>query len=155
MRHNNKVRKLGRNASHRKATLRSLATSLFKYKRIKTTVAKAKAARPYVEGLITKAKSESLHSRRHVARFVMEPEVVQALFTEIVPKVAERNGGYTRIIKLGRRFGDAAEMAILELVDFNEVSNEVAAENKDKRAEKKAAKKQTEEEKAEAAEAQA
>lgn len=137
MRHNNKGRKLGRTASHRKATLEAISTALLKYKRIKTTVAKAKEARTFVEPLITRAKENSVFARRHVARFIKDKEVVKELFTEIVPKIGERPGGYTRVVKLGRRLGDAAEVAILELVDYNEVANIKAAEKKEKKEEKK------------------
>jgi len=137
MRHNNKGRKLGRTASHRKATLEAISTALLKYKRIKTTVAKAKEARTFVEPLITRAKENSVFARRHIARFIKDKEVVKELFTEIVPKIGERPGGYTRVVKLGRRLGDAAEVAILELVDYNEVANIKAAEKKEKKEEKK------------------
>ncbi|MGE5399841.1 MAG: 50S ribosomal protein L17 [Ignavibacteriales bacterium] len=150
MRHNNKGRKLGRTASHRDATLKALSTALFKHKRIKTTVAKAKETRVFAESLITKAKKDSLHARRHVAKFINDPSVVQELFSEIVPKVGERPGGYTRVVKLGRRFGDAAELAILELVDYNEVVNQKASEQKEKKAERREAKKAAKEEAQEA-----
>lgn len=146
MRHNNKGRKLGRTASHRKATLEAISSALLKYKRIRTTVAKAKEARTFVEPLITRAKENSVYARRHVARFIKDKEVVKELFSEIVPKIGERPGGYTRVVKLGRRLGDAAEIAILELVDYNEVANIKAAEKKEKKEEKKqkAAKEKTE-----------
>jgi large subunit ribosomal protein L17 len=137
MRHNNKGRKLGRTASHRKATLEAISTALLKYKRIKTTVAKAKEARTFVEPLITRAKENSVSARRHVSRFIKDKEVMKELFTEIVPKIGERPGGYTRVVKLGKRLGDAAEIAILELVDYNEVINIKAAEKKEKKEEKK------------------
>jgi large subunit ribosomal protein L17 len=137
MRHNNKGRKLGRTASHREATLKALSTALLKYKRIKTTVSKAKEARTFIEPLITKAKENSVSSRRQVARFINDKDVVKELFSEIVPKIGERPGGYTRVVKLGRRLGDAAELAILELVDYNEVANIKAAEKKEKKEEKK------------------
>jgi large subunit ribosomal protein L17 len=137
MRHNNKGRKLGRTASHRSATLKALSTALLKYKRIKTTVAKAKETRTYVEPLITKAKENSVHARRHVARFINDHEVVKELFSDIVQKIGDRPGGYTRVVKLGRRLGDAAELAILELVDYNEVANQKAVEKKEKKTEKK------------------
>jgi large subunit ribosomal protein L17 len=137
MRHNNKGRKLGRTSSHRKATLEAISTALLKYKRIRTTVAKAKEARTFVEPLITKAKENSVFARRHVARFIKDREVVKELFTEIIPKVGERPGGYTRVVKLGKRLGDASEIAILELVDYNEVANIKATEKKEKREEKK------------------
>ena len=137
MRHNNKGRKLGRTASHRKATLEAISSALLKYKRIRTTVAKAKEARMFVEPLITKAKENSVHARRYVAKFIKDREVVKELFTEIIPKVGERPGGYTRVVKLGKRLGDAAELAILELVDYNEVANIKATEKKEKREERK------------------
>lgn len=151
MRHNNKGRKLGRTASHRSATLKALSTALFKYKRIRTTVAKAKEARTFAESLITKAKNDTVHSRRHIARFINDKAVVQELFSEIIPKIGERPGGYTRVVKLGRRFGDAAELAILELVDYNDVANQTAVDNKEKREERKAAKAEAAKEKAAAA----
>lgn len=142
MRHGVKGRKLGRTASHRLATLKSLATSVLKYKRIKTTVAKAKEARGLVDKLITKAKKNDLHSRRLVAEFVNDKDVVKELFSEVVAKVGDRPGGYTRVVKLGRRLGDAAELAILELVDYNDVMNEKAVEHKEKREAKAKAKKE-------------
>ncbi|RJP73730.1 MAG: 50S ribosomal protein L17 [Ignavibacteriales bacterium] len=137
MRHNSKGRKLGRTASHREATLEALSTALLKYKRIKTTVAKAKETRTFVEPLITKAKENSVQAKRHVARFIKDKDVVKELFGEIVQKIGERPGGYTRVVKLGRRLGDAAEIALIELVDYNEVANLKATENKEKKAEKK------------------
>ncbi len=137
MRHRNKGRKLGRTASHRAATLKALSTSLFKYKRIKTTLAKAKEARGFAEQLITKAKGNTLHARRHVMQFINDKEVVNELFHEIVPKIGERPGGYTRVIKLGKRLGDAAEMAIIELVDYNAVINEKKTQAKEIKEEKK------------------
>ncbi len=121
MRHNVKGRKLKRTASHRLATLRALATALLRYKKIKTTVAKAKETRIFVEPIITKAKTDSVHTRRLVAEDIHDKTVVKELFTDIVKKIGERPGGYTRIVKLGHRRGDAAEMAILELVDFNDL----------------------------------
>jgi large subunit ribosomal protein L17 len=145
MRHRVKGRKLKRTASHRTATLRSLATSVLKHKRIKTTLAKAKEARTFVEKLITKAKGNDLHSKRLVASEIKDKEVVKELFADIVPKIGDRPGGYTRVIKLGHRDGDAAQMAILELVDYNEVANKKAEERKEKReqkAQEKAADKQ-------------
>lgn len=145
MRHRVKGRKLKRTASHRTATLRSLATSVLKHKRIKTTLAKAKEARTFVEKLITQAKRNDLHSKRLIMSEIKDKEVVKELFTEIVPKIGDRPGGYTRVIKLGNRVGDAAQMAILELVDYNEVANKKAEERKEKReqkAQEKAAEKQ-------------
>ncbi len=122
MRHRVKGKKLGRTAAHRKATLRALSTALIKHKRIKTTVAKAKALRTFVEPLITKAKKDTVHSRRLIAREIHDKAVVQELFNEVVPKIGDRPGGYTRIVRLGNRVGDAAEMAIIELVDYNDVN---------------------------------
>jgi large subunit ribosomal protein L17 len=117
MRHNVSGRKLNRTPSHRKALYRNLVTSLFKHERIQTTVPKAKEARIVAEKLISKAKKGDLHSRRLAARKVMEPEVLQKLFSEIGPRYADRPGGYTRIMRMGPRRGDNAEIAILELVD--------------------------------------
>lgn len=148
MRHRVKGRKFNRTASHRAALMRSLATSLLKYKRIKTTVAKAKEARGFVEALITKARKNDLAARRHVASFIYDVDVVKELFSEIIGKVGERPGGYTRVIKLGNRRGDAAEVAILELVDYNDVINAKAEEHK----EKKEAKARSKKEKAESKE---
>ena len=133
MRHGNKGRKLGRTSTHLKATMNALATALLQHKKIKTTVAKAKETRLYVEPIITTAKRslaltgdeklvsiQRVHARRQVGRFIKDNDVLKTLFTEIAPKVANRPGGYTRVVKLGRRLGDSAEMAILELVDWNE-----------------------------------
>ena len=133
MRHSVKGRKLGRTASHKSALLNSLTTSLLKYKRIKTTEAKAKETRTFVEKLITKAKRNNLHVRRQVMAIVNDKEVFKELFSEIIPKIGERPGGYTRVVKLGSRSGDAAAMAILELVDYNDVANKKAEEHKEKR----------------------
>jgi len=133
MRHSVKGRKLGRTASHRSALLNALTTSLLKYKRIRTTEAKAKEARTFVEKLITKAKKNDLHVRRQVMACINDKEVVKELFSEIIPKIGERPGGYTRVVKLGNRNGDAASMAILELVDYNDVANKKAEEHKAKR----------------------
>ncbi|WP_257666919.1 50S ribosomal protein L17 [Parapedobacter tibetensis] len=121
MRHGKKFNHLGRTASHRKAMLSNMATSLIKHKRITTTLAKAKALRKYVEPLITKSKSDTTHSRRTVFSYLQDKEAVTILFREISEKVATRPGGYTRIIKMENRFGDNAEMAFIELVDYNEV----------------------------------
>lgn len=117
MRHNVSGRKLNRTPAHRKALYRNLVTALFKHERIQTTVPKAKEARIVAEKLITKAKKGDLHSRRLAARKVNEPAVLQKLFAEIGPRYADRPGGYTRIMRLGPRRGDNAEIAILELVD--------------------------------------
>ena len=133
MRHNVKGRKLKRTASHRSALLNSLTTSLLKYKRIRTTEAKAKETRTFVEKLITKAKKNDLHVKRQVMSVVNDKEVVKELFSEIIPKIGERPGGYTRVIKLGNRVGDAAPMAILELVDYNDIANKKAEDRKEKK----------------------
>lgn len=116
MRHRNDHRKLSRPTAHRRALLRNLVTALFQYERIETTVAKAKEARRLAERLITFAKRGDLAARRHVARFVTRPDVVSRLFDTLAPWYAERNGGYTRIVRIGRRLGDAGETAYLELV---------------------------------------
>lgn len=123
MRHGKKVKHLGRTDSHRKAMLANMATSLIKHKRITTTLAKAKALRTYVEPLITKSKNDTTHSRRTVFSYLKDKEAVTILFREVSEKVAARPGGYTRIIKLENRLGDNAEMAFIELVDYNEVYN--------------------------------
>jgi len=121
MRHGKKNNHLGRKTAHRKAMLSNLACSLLLHKRINTTVAKAKALRVYVEPLITKSKTDSTHSRRTVFTELQSKEIVSELFRDIAPKVATRNGGYTRIIRTGYRLGDNAEMCMIELVDFNEL----------------------------------
>ena len=146
MRHRVKGRKLNRTASHRAALMNSLATSLFKQKRIKTTLAKAKEARSFVETLITKAKKNDLHAKRQIMSVIHDKEVVKEIFGEIVPKIADRPGGYTRVIKLGQRHGDAAELAILELVDYNDVATAKAEAQKEKRKAKADAKKKSEKE---------
>jgi large subunit ribosomal protein L17 len=120
MRHGKTFNHLGRNASHRKALLANMATSLIIHKRISTTVAKAKELRKYVEPLISKAKDDSTHSRRVVFSYLKNKESIKELFGPVAGKVADRPGGYTRILKLMNRKGDNAEMAIIELVDFNE-----------------------------------
>jgi len=142
MRHRVKGRKLNRTQSHRKALMKALASSLFRHKRIKTTLAKAKEARVYVEKLITKAKKNDLHSRRVVMQDIKEKDVVQELFGDIITKIGERPGGYTRVIKLGNRNGDAAPMAILELVDYNDVINKKEEKQKEKREARAQAKKE-------------
>jgi large subunit ribosomal protein L17 len=133
MRHNVKGRKLGRTASHRKATISSLITSLLKHKRIKTTLAKAKETRVFAEKLVTKARKGDLHAKKQVMDVIKDKEVVKELFAEIIPKIGDRPGGYTRVVKLGHRMGDAAQMAILELVDYNEVVTAREEEQKEKR----------------------
>ncbi|MCR9134086.1 MAG: 50S ribosomal protein L17 [bacterium] len=124
MRHRVKGRKLSRTASHRKATMRALTMALVKEHRITTTVAKAKELRRFVEPLITRAKEDNLLNRRMVFSSLQNKETVKKLFSEVGPKSADRNGGYTRVIKLGFRQGDGAEMALIELVDFNDVKPE-------------------------------
>jgi large subunit ribosomal protein L17 len=120
MRHGKKFNHLSRKSAHRKAMLANMATSLIMHKRIRTTVAKAKALRVYVEPLITRSKDDSTHSRRVVFSYLQSKEAVTELFREVSQKVANRPGGYTRILKTGNRLGDNAEMCIVELVDFNE-----------------------------------
>ncbi len=144
MRHRKSGRKLGRTSSHRRATLAALSTSLLRHKRITTTVAKAKETRMVVEKLITRAKNASahkvapavaVHARREVGRLINDRSVIKELFTTIADKVATRPGGYTRIVKLGQRKGDAAEMAVIELIDFNtgqEISGKLETEKKSK-----------------------
>lgn len=121
MRHGKKFNHLGRRSAHRKAMLSNMACSLIEHKRINTTLAKAKALRIYVEPLITKSKTDSTHSRRTVFSYLKSKEAVSELFRDVAPKVATRPGGYLRIIKTGHRLGDGAEMAMVELVDFNEI----------------------------------
>ncbi|RMH71024.1 MAG: 50S ribosomal protein L17 [Gemmatimonadetes bacterium] len=117
MRHRKSIAKLGRTASHRKALMRNMALALLKYRRIRTTQAKAKALRPYVEKLITLAKRGDLHARRQVLKHIQDPKLVRVLFDVLAPRYMDRPGGYTRILKLDNRTGDGAPMAILELVD--------------------------------------
>jgi len=121
MRHGDKINNLGRKTAHRHALLMNLAIALIENKRIFTTLAKAKALRTYVEPLITKSKDDTTHSRRTAYAYLKNKDAVSTLFKDVAVKVAERNGGYTRIIKTGNRQGDAAEMAMIELVDFNEI----------------------------------
>ena len=120
MRHNKNFNHLGRQACHRKAMLSNMASSLILHKRIETTVAKAKAVPQFVEPLVTKSKEDTTHSRRVVFSYLKQKEAVTELFRTIAPKIAERPGGYTRILKTGFRLGDAADMCIIEFVDFNE-----------------------------------
>ena len=120
MRHNKKFNHLGRQAGHRKAMLSNMASSLILHKRIETTVAKAKAVQMFIEPLVTKSKEDTTHSRRVVFSYLKQKEAVAELFRTIAPKIAERPGGYTRILKTGFRLGDAADMCIIEFVDFNE-----------------------------------
>ena len=135
MRHNRSINHLGRKSGHRKAMLANMACSLIQYKRIQTTVAKAKALQQYVEPILTKGKEDTTASRRCVFSYLKNKEAVAELFRTIAPKIANRPGGYTRVLHIGFRQGDAAEMALIELVDFNEAA--LAS------TEKKAAKKTT------------
>ena len=121
MRHGKKTNHLGRKTAHRKAMLANMACSLIEHKRINTTVAKAKALKMFVEPMITKSKEDTTHNRRIVFSKLRSKEAVSELFREVAPKVGDRPGGYTRVIKLGSRKGDAAEMAMIELVDYNEI----------------------------------
>jgi large subunit ribosomal protein L17 len=118
MRHLNSGKKLGRNPSHRRATLRNLVTNLFEHGRITTTLSRAKAARPVAEKIITLGKRDTLQSRRQAAAYIMTPDVTKKLFGEIAPKFADRAGGYTRIVHAGVRVGDGAKVAILELIGY-------------------------------------
>ncbi|MFN8405922.1 MAG: 50S ribosomal protein L17 [Sphingobacteriaceae bacterium] len=135
MRHGKKNNHLSRTSSHRKAMLANMASSLILHKRITTTLAKAKALRVYVEPIITKSKNDTTHSRRTVFSYLQDKDVVSTLFREVAEKVANRPGGYTRILKLSNRLGDNASMALIELVDFNEIykSGDVAVEKKSTR----------------------
>jgi len=132
MRHGKKVNHLSRTDSHRRAMLANMASSLILHKRITTTLAKAKALRVYVEPIITRSKDDTTHSRRTVFSYLQNKEVVSILFRDIAAKVADRPGGYTRILKMGNRLGDNASMALIELVDYNEIytSGEAVAEKK-------------------------
>ncbi len=123
MRHGKKIVKLGRKSAHRKAMLANMAVSLFEHKRITTTSTKAKALKIFVEPLITKSKNDSVHNRRQCFSKLRNKLGVQILFDEISKRVADRPGGYTRVIKLGNRLGDNASMAMIELVDFNDIYN--------------------------------
>ncbi len=146
MRHRKSFNHLGRTSSHRKAMLSNMATSLILHKRITTTVAKAKALRSYVEPLITRSKDDTTHSRRVAFSYLQSKEAVTELFREVAKKVGDRPGGYTRIIKLGNRVGDNADMAMMELVDFNEtlLAEKEAAKGKAKRRRRGGKKKTTE-----------
>jgi large subunit ribosomal protein L17 len=144
MRHNKKFNHLGRTASHRASMLANMAISLIMHKRITTTVAKAKALKKYVEPLITKAKEDSTNSRRVVFSYLQNKEALKELFGPVAQKVGDRPGGYTRIIKLGSRQGDAADIAFIELVDFDENMLKTAkTEKKTRRSRKSSAKAET------------
>ena len=142
MRHNKKFNHLGRTAGHRAALLSNLAVALIQHKRITTTLAKAKALKKYVEPLITRSKNDTTNSRRVVFRYLQDKDAVTELFKEISVKVADRPGGYTRVIKLGTRQGDAAQIAFIELVDYNEnMSKAPKAEAKKTRRSRRSTKK--------------
>ncbi|WP_424495084.1 50S ribosomal protein L17 [Salinimicrobium sp. GXAS 041] len=123
MRHGKKINHLGRKTAHRSAMLANMACSLIEHKRINTTVAKAKALKQFVEPLMTKSKEDTTHNRRIVFSKLRDKNALSELFREVAPKVGDRPGGYTRIIKLGNRLGDNADMALIELVDYNEIYN--------------------------------
>ncbi|HEX2967829.1 MAG TPA: 50S ribosomal protein L17 [Bacteroidales bacterium] len=140
MRHSRVINHLGRTSAHRKSMLSNMASSLILHKRITTTTAKARALRTFVEPLITKSKDDSTHSRRVVFSYLKDKEAVSELFREVSPKIAERPGGYTRILKTGNRIGDNADMCIIELVDYNEAmlgGGETKTKSRRRRAPKK------------------
>ncbi|MGB3453241.1 MAG: 50S ribosomal protein L17 [Moheibacter sp.] len=142
MRHGKKINPLGRTAAHRKAMLSNMASSLITHKRINTTVAKAKSLQTYIEPLITKSKTDDTHNRRIVFSYLQDKEAVTELFREVAPKVGDRPGGYTRIIKTGFRLGDGADTAMIELVDFNETYTTAKPEKKTRRSRRGGSKKE-------------
>ena len=144
MRHNKAINHLGRKSGHRKALLANMAASLILHKRIQTTVAKAKALQSYVEPLITKSKDDSTHSRRVVFSYLKSKEAVSELFRTVAPKIADRPGGYTRVLKTGFRQGDGADMALIELVDFNEAALASAPKKAAKKTTRRSSKKAVE-----------
>ena len=144
MRHNKAINHLGRKSGHRKAMLANMATSLILHKRIQTTVAKAKALKMYVEPLITKSKEDTTHSRRMVFSYLKNKEAVTELFRTVAPKIADRPGGYTRVLKTGFRQGDGADMALIELVDFNEAALASAPKKAAKKTTRRSSKKAVE-----------
>ena len=144
MRHNKAINHLGRKSGHRKALLANMAASLILHKRIQTTVAKAKALQTYVEPLITKSKDDSTHSRRVVFSYLKSKEAVSELFRTVAPKIADRPGGYTRVLKTGFRQGDGADMALIELVDFNEAALASAPKKAAKKSTRRSSKKAVE-----------
>jgi len=154
MRHNKAFNHLGRKSGHRKALMANMASSLIKYKRINTTVAKAKALKMYVEPLITKSKEDTTHSRRVVFSYLKDKEAVKELFGTIANKIADRPGGYTRVLHTGFRQGDGADMALIELVDFNEAAL-ASAKKEEKKSTRRSRSKKAAEEAAPAAEAEA
>tara|TARA_R100000935_G_C2827175_1_gene162964 strand:+ start:302 stop:841 length:540 start_codon:yes stop_codon:yes gene_type:complete len=153
MRHGKKINHLGRKTAHRKSMLANMACSLIEHKRINTTVAKAKALKLFVEPLVTKSKEDTTHNRRLVFSKLRSKDSVAELFRDVAPKVGDRPGGYTRIIKLGNRLGDNADMALIELVDYNETYNTTKPEKK--KTTRRAGKKKAAEETAETAEPKA
>ena len=144
MRHNKAINHLGRKSGHRKALLANMATSLILHKRIETTVAKAKALKGYVEPLITKSEEDTTHSRRVVFSYLKNKEAVTELFRTVAPKIADRPGGYTRVLKTGFRQGDGADMALIELVDFNEAALASTAKKAAKKTTRRSSKKAVE-----------
>ena len=154
MRHNKKFNHLSRTADHRAAMLANMAISLILHKRITTTLAKAKALKKYVEPLITRSKKDDTNSRRVVLRYLQNKEAIKVLFGEVAAKVADRPGGYTRVIKLGTRQGDAAEIAFIELVDFDENMAKAPKAEKKTRRSRRSTKKAEEAPKAEEAQAE-
>ena len=144
MRHNKAINHLGRKSGHRKALLANMACSLIEHKRIETTVAKAKALKMYLEPLITKSKDDSTHSRRTVFSYLKNKYAVAELFRTIAPKIADRPGGYTRVLKTGFRSGDGADMALIELVDFNEAALASTAKKAAKKTTRRSSKKAVE-----------
>lgn len=143
MRHNKKFNHLGRKKGHRRALLANLANALIKHKRITTTLAKAKALRPYLEPLVTRAKTNTTHNRRVVFSYLQDKHSVQELFGPIAEKVGDRPGGYLRIIRTGFRKGDGADMAMIEFVDFNEVYNPKAGDQGGRKRRRRGGSKQT------------
>ncbi|WP_179354574.1 50S ribosomal protein L17 [Winogradskyella vidalii] len=133
MRHGKKFNHLGRQTAHRKSMLANMACSLIEHKRINTTVAKAKALKQFVEPMITKSKADTTHNRRIVMSKLRQKDAVAELFRDVAPKIGDRPGGYTRIIKLGNRLGDNADMAMIELVDYNEIYTTAKPEKKTRR----------------------
>ena len=142
MNHRNGFNPLSRTTAHRRAMSRNMVTSLFRFERITTTKSKALEVRKAAEKLITRSKVDSVHNRREAAKFIQDEKILNKLFTEIGPRMKERNGGYTRVLKLGYRQGDAADMVILELVDFKLDADKPAEEEPKAKAKKPAAKKE-------------
>ena len=147
MNHRTGFNALSRTTAHRRAMLRNMVTSLFRFERITTTKAKAKEARRKAEKLVTRAKVDSVHNRREVAKYIADEKILNKLFTDIAPRMKERNGGYTRILKLGFREGDAADVVILELVDYNQKAEAKAKKDAKKADKKEPAKKEAKESK--------